>query len=101
MLTLHPKVLDVAVIGVPDPEMGEQVRAVVQAAPGAEPGPELEQELLDFVRARIAHFKAPKRVDFVEELPRTPTGKLLKRIVRGWYTDSTGSTNSTESGERS
>ncbi len=73
-------------IGVPDEEMGEQVKAVVQAAPGVVTGPELAAELLDHVRDRIAHFKAPRSVDFVTELPRTPTGKLQKTKLRAQYT---------------
>jgi len=84
-LALHPKVLDIAVFGVPDPEMGEQVKAVVQPAPGVATGPELERELLDFVRERIAHYKVPASVDFAESLPRTPTGKLVKGILRDAY----------------
>ncbi len=81
-LTLHPAVLDLAVVGLPDDEMGEQVRGVVQPAPGVSPGPELEAQLLEFLRARIAHYKVPRRIDFVESLPRTATGKLQKHKIR-------------------
>ena len=88
-LTLHPAVTDLAVLGVPDEEMGESVRAVVQAAPEATPGPELERELLDFLRARIAHYKVPRSVLFVEELPRTLTGKLQKHKIRDLYLELT------------
>ncbi|NUU25155.1 MAG: acyl-CoA synthetase, partial [Streptomycetaceae bacterium] len=84
-LALHPKVDDVAVIGLPDEDLGDQVKAVVQAAPGVPVGPELEAELIEFVRARIAHYKAPRSIDFVDALPRTPTGKLVKRLLMARY----------------
>jgi fatty-acyl-CoA synthase len=58
---------------------------VVQPAPGVETGPELERELLDFVRARVAHFKVPRSVDFSDSLPRTATGKLVKGVLREAY----------------
>jgi fatty-acyl-CoA synthase len=84
-LIVHPKVADVAVVGVPNEEMGEEVRAVVQPAPGVEPNAELEAELLAFAREHIAHYKCPRRIDFESELPRLPTGKLYKRLIKDRY----------------
>ena len=90
-LITHPKVHDVAVIGVPNADLGEEVKAVVVPAPGAEPGPALAQELIEFCRAGIAHYKCPRSIDFVDELPRTETGKMQKRKLRDRYWEGHGS----------
>jgi long-chain acyl-CoA synthetase len=85
LLVTHPKVLDAAVIGVPNEDLGEEVKAVVQPLEGIAPGPELEQELLEFCRQHLAHYKCPRTIDFQDELPRLPTGKLYKRLLRDRY----------------
>jgi long-chain acyl-CoA synthetase len=85
LLVTHPKVLDVAVFGVPNDEFGEEVKAVVQPRDMAEAGPALERELLAFCRAQLSAIKCPRSIDFMAELPRHPTGKLYKRLLRARY----------------
>ncbi len=85
ILVTHPKVLDVAVIGIPHEEFGEAVKGVVQLRNPAEASPELEQELIEFCRQQLAKLKCPASIDFLAELPRTPTGKLIKRLLKDKY----------------
>jgi long-chain acyl-CoA synthetase len=85
LLIGHPKVADVAVVGAPHEEMGEQVVAVVQPADWSQAGEALAAELSAFARANLSHVKAPRRIDFMQELPRHATGKLYKRLIRDTY----------------
>ena len=90
-MIMHPKVRDVAVIGVPNEEMGEEVRAVVQLVPNVVPSDEVTKELMNYTREHIAHYKCPRSIDYEEELPRLPTGKLYKRILKDRYWGKTDS----------
>jgi acyl-CoA synthetase (AMP-forming)/AMP-acid ligase II len=85
LLVTHPKVMDAAVFGVPNEEMGEEVKGVVQPIDWSNAGPDLERELIAFCRDNLAHYKCPVSIDFMEELPRQPTGKLYKRLIRDRY----------------
>ncbi|HEV3226838.1 MAG TPA: AMP-binding protein [Acidimicrobiales bacterium] len=85
VLVTHPKVLDVGVIGVPHPEMGEEVKAVVQPMNWNDAGAALEEELLEHCRAHLAAYKCPRSIDFVDQLPRLDTGKLYKQELRKRY----------------
>ncbi len=81
----HPKVGDAAVFGIPDEDWGEEVKAVVEPAPGVSEGPDLEREILDFCAERLAKYKCPRSIDFIDAMPRDPNGKLYKRKLRDPY----------------
>jgi long-chain acyl-CoA synthetase len=85
LLITHPKVADAAVFGVPNADLGEEVKAVVQLMPDVPPGPAIAEELLAFCGQHLARQKVPRSVDFEPELPRLPTGKLYKRLLRDRY----------------
>ena len=91
LLIGHPKVADVAVVGGPHEEMGEQVIAVIQPMDWADAGDELRAELMAYARANLSHVKAPRVLDFMAELPRHQTGKLYKRLIRDAYWGKEGS----------
>jgi long-chain acyl-CoA synthetase len=85
VLFSHPGVGDAAVFGVPDDDWGEQVKAAIEVAPGAAAGPALARELLAFCAERLAKYKCPRSIDFVDAMPRDPNGKLYKRKLRDPY----------------
>ncbi len=71
--------------GIPDDDMGEQIKAVIEPAPGVAPDDELRRSIMEHIEGRLAKFKWPRSIDLVDELPREPTGKLLKRQLRDPY----------------
>jgi long-chain acyl-CoA synthetase len=85
LLITHPKVADAAVFGVPNEDLGEEVKGVVQVMPGIEANSALADELIVFCRAHLSHQKCPRSIDFEAELPRLPTGKLYKSVLRDRY----------------
>jgi long-chain acyl-CoA synthetase len=85
VLQQHPAIADVGVFGIPDEEWGESVKAAVQLVEGQQPSPELEAEILSFAGEHLARYKLPRSIDFEDELPRYPTGKLHIRLLRDRY----------------
>jgi long-chain acyl-CoA synthetase len=85
LLITHPKVADAAVFGVPNEDLGEEVKAAIQLVPGVDPSPEVAAELIAFCGEHLARQKVPRSIDFEEQLPRLPTGKLYKRLLRDRY----------------
>ena len=84
-LILHEAVQDVAVFGVPNDDFGEEVKAVVELATGHQAGDEMAEILIAFAKANLAGYKVPRSVDFTDALPRLPTGKLYKRLLKDQY----------------
>jgi long-chain acyl-CoA synthetase len=84
-MILHPKIADVAVFGIPHDDWGEEVKAVVELLPGEKPGDELAEDIRAFCADRIAKYKMPRTIDFIDKLPREANGKLMKRKLRDPY----------------
>jgi long-chain acyl-CoA synthetase len=84
-LLTHPKVADAAVFGIPHADWGEEVKAVIEPAPGAVSGPALAEDILAFCQQNIAKYKCPRSIDFIDVMPRDPNGKLYKRKLRDPY----------------
>jgi long-chain acyl-CoA synthetase len=85
VLITHDSVIDVAVFGVPNADFGEEVKAVVQPRDMSAADPIMAEELLAYCRERLSHVKCPRSIDFREQLPRHPTGKLYKRLLKDEY----------------
>ena len=85
ILVMHPRVADAAVFGIPDEEMGEQVKAVIQMIDHADEGPDMAAELIAYCRDHLSSIKCPKSINFIEALPRHATGKLYKRLLKDQY----------------
>ncbi|MDZ7670630.1 MAG: hypothetical protein U5Q16_14850 [Gammaproteobacteria bacterium] len=85
MILQHPDVLDACTVGVPNDEWGEEVKTVVQLKPGVAQNAELADAIKAFARDRLPGFKSPRSIDFASDLPRLPSGKIQRRLVRNPY----------------
>ena len=85
LLIAHPKIFDAAVFGVPNADLGEEVKAVVQTVEGVDATEELTVEILEYLSEHLSRQKIPRSIDYKDELPRLPTGKLYKRLLRDEY----------------
>src|SRR6185436_17058478 len=85
VLLTHPKVADAAAFGIPNEDWGEEVKAVIEPAPGIAPSAALADEIIGFCQQKLAKYKCPRSVDFIEVMPRDPNGKLYKRKLRDPY----------------
>jgi long-chain acyl-CoA synthetase len=85
VLLTHPKVADAAVFGIPNSDWGEEVKAVIEPAPDVEENAALVAEILAFCQDKLAKYKTPRSIDFTDEMPRDPNGKLYKRKLRDPY----------------
>jgi long-chain acyl-CoA synthetase len=84
-LITHPKVSDVAVFGIPHEDWGEEVKAVIEPIAGTPPGEALSEEIFAWAKDKLAKYKTPRSIDYIEEMPRDPNGKLYKRKLRDPY----------------
>jgi fatty-acyl-CoA synthase len=85
ILVMHGSVSDAAVIGVPNADFGEEVKAIIEPAPGIEPSENLGREIMAFLDGKIARYMMPRSIEFIDQLPRLPTGKLYKQQLRERY----------------
>ena len=96
----HPLVHDAAVIGIPNPDFGEEVKAVVELRDPGQASPEVARALIAHCRQRLSPIKCPRSVDFATDLPRTETGKLLKRLIRDRYRAALRAAGATDTSDR-
>lgn len=90
VLVTHPRIADAAVVGAPDPDFGEKVVAVIQPVDWADANEGFAEEIRQWLRGQLSGIKVPRQIDFMPQLPREPTGKLYKRLIRDAYRQAAG-----------